>query len=284
MNRKSPYELQVLDRAVAVLDALSENGEGGLALSEVAKSIGVAKSTAHRLLRVLERRRFVLRRAENDKYVLGVKLFQLGSLAAPQRHLRDRAHKYLEHLAEETGETVHLAVLDDGHVLHLDNVESEHTLRMATVPGSYGPASATALGKALLAYLREGQCDAIIRKHGLPARTGNSITTIAELKRELRLVRDHGYALDNEEYSEGLRCVAAPVRGPSGDVLAALGMAGPSIRVTDERIPLLVGLVVKAASGLSEELGARPCEIVLPNEGEIISRLLFNSAGGHPAS
>jgi DNA-binding IclR family transcriptional regulator len=273
VDRKSPYRLQVLDRAVAVLDAISRNGQGGLTLSEAAKSIGVAKSTVHRLLIVLEQSRFVLRRPMNDKYVLGVKLFQLGCLAVPEKDLRDRAHPYLEHLAKETGETTHLGVLDEGQVLHVDHVESEHTLRLAVVLGSYHPASTTALGKMLLAYLPEEQFETIIHRHGLPARTRNSLTTIMELKKELRLIKDHGYALDNEEDSEGLRCVAAPVRGVSGAVLASLSVAGPSIRMTDRRIPVLVGLVVESANRLSEELGAGPCRILLPNEREIINRL-----------
>jgi DNA-binding IclR family transcriptional regulator len=222
---------------------------------------------------VLEKSRFVLRRPMSDKYVLGVKLFQLGCLAVPKKDLRDRAHPYLEHLAKETGETTHLGVLDEGQVLHVDSVESDHTLRLAVVLGSYHPVSTTALGKAILAFLPEEQFEAIIRTHGLPARTRNSITTIVEMKKELRLIKDHGYAVDNEEDSEGLRCLAAPVQGASGAVLASLGVAGPSVRMNDKRIPLLVRLVLEMASRLSRELGAGPCGILLPNEQEIINRL-----------
>jgi DNA-binding IclR family transcriptional regulator len=272
-ERKSPYRLKVLDRAIAVLDALAASGDSGLNLPKVAESVGVAKSTAHRLLMVLGQHRLVFWRAETDSYVLGIKLFQLGSLAAPQKHLRDRAHRYLDDLAEETGETAHLAVLDDGQVLHLDKIESDHALRIAVVRGTYGPATSTALGKVLLAELREDQIDAIIRKYGLASRTNSAITSIAELKQHLRLVREHGYALDNEEYSKGLRCVAAPVRGPSGEVLGALGVAGPSIRLSDERIPCLVKLVVEAANRLSEELGAHHGSILFSTDPETARRL-----------
>src|ERR1017187_1124230 len=254
LDRRSPYRIQVLDRTVAVLDTLAKNGEPGLTVVEVAEAIGVAKSTAHRLLRGLAQWRFVFRQPVNDRYVLGVKLFQLGSLAAPQNHLRGRARRYLERLARETGETIHLAVLNDGQVLHLDKIESQRRLRIGIVLGSYSQASTTALGKALLACLPENRLREIIRMRGLPSRTSNSITTIAELEEELRRVRECGYALDNEEDGEGLKCVAAPVRSISGEVIAALSVAGPSLRMTDERVALLVKLVVETARGLSEEL------------------------------
>jgi DNA-binding IclR family transcriptional regulator len=186
--------------------------------------------------------------------------------------LRDRAHKYLEHLAKQTGETAHLAVLDKGEVLHLDKVESEHALRMTVAVGSSAPATTSALGKALLAYVPDDQLAAVISSRGLPAGRGNSITTVANLREELQSIRSRGYAVDNEEQSEGLRCFAAAVRGFSGDALASLSVAGPSIRLTDDRIPFVVKLVVQAAGALSEELGAGPGRTVLPKGREIIAR------------
>jgi DNA-binding IclR family transcriptional regulator len=259
MNRhgKSVYQIQVLDRVVALLDALSKRDGRGLTLPEVARELQVPKSTAHRLLKALEGWQLVYKCAQDARYALGVKLFELGSLGLPRRHLRDRAHGYLERLVYETAETSHLCILDDGQALQIDEVESSHAIRIAKLIGTRHALHTTALGKVILAHLSEQMVDDIVRRRGLAPRTHNSMTTIAQLRDDLRSIRARGYALDNEEAEEGLRCIGAPVRDFSGSVIAAVSIAGPSFRITDEAIPALANCVMSVANELSMELGYR---------------------------
>jgi IclR family KDG regulon transcriptional repressor len=249
--------VQVIDRAVAILEALGTRDDD-LSLFELAERLDLHKSTIHRLLMVLERHRLVERHPESGKYGLGLKLFELGSKAFDRLGLGERARPYLERLAAETGETAHLCTLEAGEVLYLEKVEPSRTVRVPSSVGRRNPAHCTAVGKALLAFLPPTEVDALIRDRGLKAYTRHTLTTPALLKRELRAIRDRGYAIDDEEIEEGLRCIGAPVRDHSGRVVASMSIAGPAFRLTRAKITGAARLVTKAADALSAELGYRP--------------------------
>jgi IclR family KDG regulon transcriptional repressor len=254
--KDSPYQVQVLDRAVTILDTLAAHDED-LSLFELAERLSLHKSTIHRLLMVLERHRLVERRAQSGKYGLGLRLFEFGTKAFARLGLGERARPYLERLAADAGETAHLCILDDGEVLYLEKVEPSRTVRVPSSVGQRNPAHCTAVGKALLAHLPQSDLDALVRSRGLKAYTRNTITSPALLKRELRAIRERGYAIDDEEIEEGLRCVGAPVRDHGGRVVASMSIAGPAFRVTRGKAPALGRLVVKIADELSAELGYR---------------------------
>jgi DNA-binding IclR family transcriptional regulator len=251
---KSPYQVQVIDRALAILDTLSVHGPD-LGLAELSEKLKLHKSTVHRLIMVLERHNLIERNSVNGRYRLGLKLFELGTRAVSQLDLRERARPYLERLVLETSETVHLGILDDAEVVYLEKVEPARSVRMATSVGRRNPAYCTAMGKAILTYLAEDQVEAIIRKSGLKAVTPNTITSLLELKRELSAVRKRGYAVDNEEIEEGVRCIGCVVRNFSGEPVAAISISGPSFRLTESKVPVLATAVVAAAHGLSSGLG-----------------------------
>src|SRR5882724_2291520 len=240
--KDSPYQVQVLDRAVVILDMLAAVRED-LSLFELSERLDLHKSTIHRLLMVLERHRLVERRPESGKYGLGLKLFELGTRAFARLGLGERAHPHLERLAAEAGETAHLCVLEDGEVLYLEKVEPSRTIRVPSTVGRRNPAHCTAVGKALLAFLPEADLDRLIQGRGLPAHTPNTITTPALLRRELRAIRQRGYAVDDEEIEEGLRCIGAPVRDHSGRVVASMSIAGPAFRLTRTRTAAVARLV-----------------------------------------
>jgi DNA-binding IclR family transcriptional regulator len=254
--KDSPYQVQVLDRAMAILDTLAAQGEE-VSLYEIAERLRLHKSTIHRLLMVLERHRLVERRAPSHKYGLGLKLFELGNHAFTRLGIGERARPYLERLAAEARETAHLCILDDGEVLYLEKVEPSRNVRVPTSVGRRNPAHCTAVGKALLAHLSDAELDDVIRRRGLEARTPNTITSAARLRRELRAIRSRGYAVDDEEIEEGLRCVGAPVRDHTGRVVASMSIAGPAFRLTRAKMAGLARLVTKAADGLAGELGYR---------------------------
>ena len=250
----SPYQIQVLDRALAILDTLSVEGPD-LSLAEISHKLGLHKSTAHRLMMVLDRHKLIERNSVNGRYRLGLKLFELGTRAVSQLDLRERARPFLEKLVLEASETVHLCILDDSEVVYLDKVEPARSVRMATSVGRRNPAHCTAVGKAIMAYQSEAQVEEIVRKQGLRAMTANTITSFAELKKELNAVRERGYAVDNEEIEEGVRCVGCVVRNFSGEPLAAISISAPSFRLTKEKVKDVARSVVEVASALSAELG-----------------------------
>jgi DNA-binding IclR family transcriptional regulator len=259
---RSPYKVQVLDRALAAL-AILANSPSDCSLAELCPALKLHKSTVHRLMMVLEQHRLVVKNMETGRYRLGLRLYELGSRAIDGLDLRGRARPYLDHLQAEFGETVFLCILDEGQVFYVEKVESQQSVRTACTVGSRAPAYCTAVGKAMLAELAEPEVSDIIRRWGLKAVTPNTITTATALKAELRAVRSRGYAIDNEEKEEGLRCVSAAVRGHSGKLFAAMSVSGPAFRMTKERIPEIGRALMEAAGKLSAELGyqAAPAEL-----------------------
>ena len=255
----SPYRVQVLDRALAALEILAaRSSECGLA--ELCTELKLHKSTVHRLMMVLEQHRLVVKSPETGRYRLGLKLFELGSKALDGIDLRGRARRYLDHLQEDFGETVFFCILDEGQVFYVEKVESESSVRTACTVGSRAPAYCTAVGKAMLAELPESEVARIIRRWGLKPFTPKTLTTASALKAELKAVRARGYAIDDEEKEEGLRCVGAAVRSNSGIPVAAMSISGPAFRMTRERVPEVARALMRAAGDLSAELGYRGAE------------------------
>ena len=255
-NSKSPYQIQVLDRALALLDTLSQQGPD-LALGEISQLLKLHKSTAHRLIMVLERHRLLERNSQTGRYRLGLKLFELGTRAVSQLDLRERARPFLERVVLETGETVHLCIYDDGEVVYVDKVEPARSVRLASSVGRRNPAYCTAVGKAIMAFLPEEQVEDAVHKHGLRLLTRKTVSTLTELKTELEIIRERGYALDDEENEEGVCCVGAVVRGYEGDAVAAISASGPTFRLGKDKVPMVAYSVISAAAALSKELGFR---------------------------
>ncbi len=261
--RQSPYRVQVLDRALAALEILA-NRDGECSLVDLCTEMKLHKSTVHRLAMVLEQHRLVHKNPDTGRYRLGLRLFEFGSKAIAALDLRGRARPYLDRLQRQFGETVFFCILDDGQVFYVEKIESQQSVRTACTVGSRAPAYCTAVGKAMLAELAESEVNDVVRRWGLKAVTANTITTATALKAELKAVRSRGYAIDNEEKEEGLRCVSAAVRGHSGKLFAAMSVSGPAFRMTKERIPEIGQAVMRAGNELSAELGYQgtPLEVV----------------------
>lgn len=267
----SLYRVQVLDRALAILDALARLREDA-SLAEVAAAVKLHKSSVHRLLMSLEKHRLVDRDPQSGRFRLGLRLFDLGTLAVARFNVRDRARPHLERLMYNSHETVHLCVLENGEVLYLDKIEPDRTVRLSSTIGHRNAAHCTAVGKAMLAWLTEAEVDAILRQHGLRRCTARTIVTPAELKEELREVRKNGYAVDDEEHEEGVRCVAAAVKDHSGRPVAAMSVSAPSFRLPVPKVAGVAALVVEAAHALSLECSYRP-EQATAESGEKLQAL-----------
>jgi DNA-binding IclR family transcriptional regulator len=250
------YRVQVLERAVDILQVLSEDSRE-LAAGEVAERLSLHKSTIHRLLTVLDQHRLIRRNADTGRYTLGLRLFEFGTRAVRGLQLRDQAQPHLDQLARETGETAHICVLDNLEMVSLAYAEGPRSLRMPATVGRRTPAYCSAVGKAMLAFLPESALDEVLARP-VQACTEKTLVTRTELLADLRQVRIRGYSVDNEEIEKGLRCVGGPVWNYTGEVVAAISVAGPAFRITKTRVPAVARAVLATTRGLSTELGYRP--------------------------
>lgn len=221
-------------------------------VNELAARLALSKATVHRLLHVLERFDLVERDLQSERYRLGMKLHQLGSRAAASRTLRTEAHRFLQEMSHRSRETASLATPAPGGAICLDRLDSPHTVITVCTPvGSLFPAHCTAAGKAILAYLAEAEIEEVVRRTGLRQYTPFTITRLANLKENLRLIRQRGYAVDHQELERGLSGVAAPVFRAHERVIAAVGIAGPTQRFRGKQLADKVALVTEIAARLA---------------------------------
>ena len=241
--------------AIELLKAFSED-EVELGISTLAKRLGVAKSTAHRLATTLVSENLLEQDRATGKYRLGIALFRLGTLVRRRMNVSEVARPHLFSLRETTNETVHLAILDGTDIMYVYFLESTQAIRMRSDLGLRKPAYCTAEGQAILAFSPPEVVAAVIR-NGLPARTPNTITEADKLARALDGVRARGCAVDDEESEVGVRCVAAPIRNDAGEVVAAVGVAGPVSRLSKRSLSAFMPHVIRTADAISARLGHR---------------------------
>ncbi|MEO3867888.1 IclR family transcriptional regulator [Nonomuraea sp. B12E4] len=246
-----------VDNALSLLALIGE--QRAIRVSEAADRLGVARSTAHRLLSALRRHGFVLQDKPNGVYRPGPVLHEIGLAAIGRIDIRSVARPVLEELSERTRETVSLSLIEGRNVRFLDCVESPRTVRVGDRTGIVMPAHCTAAGKALLAGLSETELDRRFQDRTLVTRTPNSISTWERLEKELALVRRHGYALNEQEGEEGVCAVAVAVRDLANAPLAALAVLLPAARIgqADARRDF-VPLLDRAAAAVQRLLRANP--------------------------
>ncbi|MPZ20886.1 MAG: helix-turn-helix domain-containing protein [Luteitalea sp.] len=249
-----PYRAQVMSRGLQILDLLAESG-GELGPGTLAARLALHRSTIHRILTVLECHGLVRRSATRGKYSLGMKLFTLGNRASAQLELRDHAEPFLYRLVQQTGEDAHLCILDGTEMLSIAQVVGPRRVRIPATIGRRTPTHCTSVGKALMAFLPDTMLDALTARLALRPYTSRTLTTGSALKTELMRVRERGFAIDNEEIEEGLRCVGAPVHDHTGQVIASISVAAPASHLNNERLAAFVRAVMTAARGLSVDLG-----------------------------
>ena len=254
---KSEYSIQTVSNALRVLEAFADEIE--LGVSELSRRLALHKNNVFRLLATLEERGYIEQCADTERYRLGVRCLELGHTYARSHTLLDCARPVLEELAQSSGESVHLGVLEDFEVVHLDAVASERLVGTGSRIGHRLPAHATALGKVLIACgdaaVRE-EYDREVVRPGIESLTEATITDRDKLFEHLRSVAVQGFAVDIEECETGLSCVAAPIFDQSGSLQAALSLSGPAFRQTEDRIHReTVELVTASAARLSQALG-----------------------------
>lgn len=245
--------VQSVDRAISVLEILAHRGEAGV--SEVATEIDVHKSTAFRLLGALEARGLVEQAGERGKYRLGFGIVRLAGAVTGRIDITQQGRPVCESLAEELGETVNIAVLQEHYAVNLYQVRGPGAVTAQNWVGQLTPLHATSSGKILLAHLPAKERAALVAQTGLKKVTPHTITAKSKLEKNLAEAREAGYAWAREELEIGLHAMAAPIRDRDGVVVAALSASGPSYRLTEERLHELAPVLCKGADEISHRMG-----------------------------
>ena len=229
------YIVPAVDRAARILSLLKTEGRE-MTIAQIADATGWHKGSVHRLLVTLNCHGLLDRDVMTKRYSLGVALLEYGRVALKGLDIRHTAKSFLKALADHSGETAALSVLRGSKITIVDSEESQNPMRVALNIGMSAPATTTSNGKAVLAYLPESQLNEILKIEGLPAATGKSITKIRAYRMDLAGIRKRGYATDYGEYQEWIVGVSAPLFDSRGQVMGALSVAGPIIRMTKAKV------------------------------------------------
>ena len=253
---KEEYLVQSVSHALDILESFTRT-EDELGVTELSKRLGLHKNNVFRLLATLEHRGYIEQNRETENYRLGPKTLQLGSIFIEQRECRRQARPILEDLMASTGETAVVAVLRGTKVIYMDSVETDRTVRAVSRVGAMLPAHCTAVGKMNLSFIAPAEIERLYPESGLPEATPRTLRTRDALQNELKVVRERGYAVENEECDLDVKSIAAPVRDFSKNVIAAVGIVAPANRLGDERLGAggVAAKVQEAAMALSLKLG-----------------------------
>lgn len=250
--------IQTIERVARILDVLAQY-PGGISLGELSENVRLPKGTTHRILSSLSYFGFVRQEATTKNYSLGFKLVELGNRLLNQLDLREEARPFLIELAQRIKETVHLVILDQNEIVYIDKLEaSDHDIgfRMTSRVGLRIPAHTCASGKMLLSHLPDEALEQFLAEQALKKMTEKTISDPKILKEQLQKIRDQGYAFDEQEREKGIRCVAAPIRNESGEVVASISISGTIVHLTREIVENeLRKEVVTTALAISRKLG-----------------------------
>lgn len=252
MEKKSSYRIKVLEKTFKILGLFSEE-KPALSIKEINELLDFNKSSTFRIIKNLEEVAYLTKDPITLKYKLGYGIYYMGNLAESHTVVHKIAKPYLEELNEECVETVHLAVMCRGQALYLEKIEGKRVLTVISKTGTKLPCHCSGVGKMLLSDLPETELMDVIREWGLPEYTRNTITDMTRLKKELNLIQKQGYAIDNEEIENSLKCIAAPIRDSRQRVVAAISISAPKERFEREEVNFK-SLVKNTARKISDRL------------------------------
>jgi IclR family KDG regulon transcriptional repressor len=246
--------IQSVDRALSILELFGENSPE-LGVKEISTCLSLSKSTIHGLLKTLKVRGYLDQNPENQKYKLGLRIFELGNLVANQLDIKQVAYPVIKKLAEKLNETIHLAVLYGKEVLYVEKFEGPGALRMYSHVGKRAPINCTGVGKAILAFLEEETIQSILTSTDFIEFTTFTMTKPDEILRNLAEIRMKGYAMDDEEIELGLRCIATPIFNHENKVVASISCAGPKFRISNNLLDEMAEKIKSASIEISKKLG-----------------------------
>lgn len=255
---KAEGPIQSVARAILIMEVLLREAEIGV--SELSEELGLGKSTTYRLLQTMKIHGLI-DQASSGKYRLGVRLSMFGEAALARLDLRKEAAPFLDTLAKLSGENISLAILDEFNILYIDRIDSNEPLRMGVRIGERLPAFCTSMGKVILAELPKDELEAMFENpkflKTLVRYTDTTVTEIGALRIQLQSIKEQGFAIDEEEYNRGVRCIGAPIFNHKGKAVAAVSATGPSVRMSYNKIHELIPHVKEIALAISRQLGYR---------------------------
>lgn len=229
----------------------------GLTLTEIVQKVGLTKTTVLRLLNTLIDCGYVRRDQDSYRYKLGFKVLTLSTEFQKSLEWKEEAFPHMKQLQQYSGETINLAVIDKTDVVYIERIESSQIMRASIRVGKRVPIHCTALGKAILAHMDTESVQRIVSEMEFVSCTANTISNKAEFLQCLEVVRGDGYALDDEENQIGVRCVAAPVFNLTNQVIGAVSISGPTVRIPKEYLAELGQRVKETAKSISLSIGWR---------------------------
>lgn len=248
--------VQSVDRALLILDILQEYPKG-LGVTELSLKLDVSKSTVHRLLMSLRVKGYIKQDEENMKYGLGLKLIELSQSVSDNLDIRKLAANHLYNLAEITGETAHLVIRENNEIVYIDKIESSETIRMFSNIGKRAPMHCTGVGKAILAFLPKNKINQVLEENGMQKFTDKTITEKNTMLKHLKEIRNKGYSIDDEEHELGIKCAAAPIFNYKDEVIGGISVAGPIMRISDEKLKFIASEVLRVSKEISRHFGAK---------------------------
>jgi IclR family KDG regulon transcriptional repressor len=250
--------VQTIERVSLILEMVGQNSQG-MSIRDLSASLNLPKGTIHRILSSLSYFGYIRQDPETKIYFLGLKLMDLNAQLSNQLDFRKVAEPVLRDLAEKTKQTAHLVIYDRNEVVYVEKIETQQPaggLKMASRVGSRNPAHSSAVGKVLLSCFSEEALEDFLQKKGLPRRTANTIIDPDAFREHLKIVRRQGYAMDDEENEQGIRCVGAPIFDGKGRPVAAISVSGSVFQVTKKVVhDVMKGAVMAAAAEISRRLG-----------------------------
>lgn len=254
---KSEGPVQSVDRALLLLKALSQREEG-LRLSDLARQQGLAPSTTHRLLTALEYRGFAQFDAQHARWHIGRRAFAVGVAFTRWQSFIAAAMPYLSRLRDLTRETANLGVFDDEEMMTVAQVESREIIRAIASPGGRVPLLNSGMGKAIIATWPNEAIDSLIARRGLRLMTGHSLRSAGAVHADIARIRARGYAFDDEEFTLGMRCVAAVIWSPSGEPVGGISVSALAARLPREDMHAMGEKVRDMALQLTRSRGGHP--------------------------
>jgi IclR family acetate operon transcriptional repressor len=252
---KETPSIQSLDRGLLILETVGKS-RTPVSLGHLTGVLGIDRSSVFRLANTLKRRGFLANSSVGKDYILGSSVWRLSRQYDWSKMLATVAHDYLKSLANSTSETAHLAVREGRKALFVDHVATSHVIAIAGQTGELVPLYCTSHGKALLADFDEPALNALFGPKPLESYTSRTITSVSELARTCEQIRSRGYATDESEFLEGVRCLAAPIRDRDGAVIASIGISAPLTRFPSERSTEYARRVAETAKQIGDLLGA----------------------------
>lgn len=243
-----------VDRTLSILEAVSHS-EHGMTNSDISRRLKIPKSSASYILRVLENRGYLLRENGSGKYRLGLKLMGLTRDMLTHIDVREIAKPAMEEFVRRVNLSAHLAVLDNGRAVYVEKVEALNFVKMDIWVGHRLPVHSTAIGKVLVSNMTPDEISNILALRGMDKRTPKTIMTPAKYLKEIEKVKTFGFAIDNEENSSGVRCVAAPVFDAQGQIVAALGTSATTTQLNEDNLPKIVKLIQQSGLNISGQMG-----------------------------